>query len=335
MKRFPSTAVFLLVVWGCAAPGGARAASRSPQAPLLTRDVVKLPDVAEFYGMRLRGPAPDGPYRLVSEWSTVELDPSSRRASFNGVEVWLHTAMRKVDDEWGMANADVRGLLDPLLRSRVYVSGRGAGVIVLDPGHGGKDAGATGAGGTREKDVVLDVARTLRGYLVQSGFTVHLTREGDRYLSLGARSAVARRREADCFVSIHVNAAANEQAGGVETFILTASGYPSTNSRDQRRVNPVRYRGDAHRGGSAVLGYHLQRGLLERTGAVDRGVRRARFAVLKNTDCPAALVELGFISSAREEARLKSAAYRDRLARGLYKGILEYAATVQRAELAP
>jgi len=225
-------------------------------------------------------------------------------------------------------------------------------LVVVDPGHGGRDPGATGRRGTREKDVTLDIARRVKKELeAGGGIEVLLTRERDRHVPLARRTRIANEAEADLFVSIHVNAARNRRLNGVETWFLNAT----TNREWQEvadRENAIA-RVDAGRFSdldlilndlsraykyeeSMALAHRLQEAALRRirrnVGPThDHGVKWAKFQVLVGARMPAALLEVGFISNARDEKRLRSAAFREELARAISEGIREYLAPIRLA----
>ncbi|HWB05391.1 MAG TPA: N-acetylmuramoyl-L-alanine amidase [Verrucomicrobiales bacterium] len=167
-------------------------------------------------------------------------------------------------------------------------------VVVLDPGHGGHDRGATW-GGVSEKTVTLSIARRVERHLKVRGFTTAMTRRSDKFRSLDGRAAVANRYKRSVFVSIHCNADPRRKARGIETYYLGARG---------RR-----------------LASSIHRSLDTRTSTPNRGLKCRHFAVLRKTCCPAALVECGFISSASERRLLTTAAYQDRVARAIADGI--------------
>ena len=179
--------------------------------------------------------------------------------------------------------------------------------------------------------IVLDVARRVRVHLANAGLKVYLTRDTDRYLTLAERVRRAARWRADLFVSIHANATRQPRARGVETYVLAMPGFPSTNDGGGRGVRRTAFQGNAWNGANLVLGYLIQRSLLDYTRAPDRGVRRSRFYVLKEAPCPAVLVECGFLSNTAEESRLLRVEYREKVARGIASGILLYADAVERA----
>ena len=214
--------------------------------------------------------------------------------------------------------------------------------VVIDPGHGGVDPGAT-ASGVVEKDVTLDVARRLRDLLVVQKVAVSLTREGDTTLSLRDRVALANSKKADLFVSIHVNSLpAVKELRGVETYFLgtttdphverlaldenRASGYTMADFR--RLLEGVL--ADSRQGESRRFAEAVQRDLVNSLRPVvprlrDRGVRSAPFVVLIATEMPGILAEVSTISNEDEARHLGDPAYRQQIARALSNGILAYA----------
>lgn len=171
-------------------------------------------------------------------------------------------------------------------------------VVVIDPGHGGRDPGAVGVGGLRETDVVLPISRRVASLLEQQGIQVVLTRQDEREIDLSPRVAIAERANADVFVSIHANAATNSAALGTETYYASSTGYR--------------------------LAEAIQTSMTRETGMVSRGTKTARFYVLTQTSMPAALVEVGFVTNASDAARLRDAAFQNRMADAIARGILQY-----------
>jgi N-acetylmuramoyl-L-alanine amidase len=294
---------------------------------------VTVSSLASFYGLHARA----GDRRSVvleSPLGRIEFEGGNRRAWVNGVSVWMHLPVQRVNGEWAITQTDMNKLVDPLLRSHVHLDTRWNGVVVLDPGHGGRDPGALSKRGLLEKTLALDIARRVRMRLANQGYRVFMTRESDRYVPLPMRPRFARERKADLFISIHMNAAENRGAQGVETYVLTAPGYPSSQSKPQRKMHRTIYNGNGHDGANTYLAYALQQAILQRTRGVDRGVRNARFVVLRDVTCPAALVECGFLSNVREESMLRSPHHRDNLAEGIAQGVLRYHDAVKRARIA-
>jgi N-acetylmuramoyl-L-alanine amidase len=258
-----------------------------------------------------------------------------REAAFSGIGVWLNAPTKRVNGRWAVAEVDVRKVIDPLFRPSAYLGARTYRTVVLDPGHGGSDRGARGRRGVEEKRAVLDIAKRVRLHLVNEGFKVFLTRDGDRFIELEERTKLAAARGADIFVSIHLNAAPSFRPKGIETFVLTPAGYASTAASSSSRRGLGALAPNRFDHSNTLLGYYIQRGVVERTGSEDRGLRRARFLVLKTAPCPAALVECGFLSNPYEEELLLSSDYRERIAQGIARGILDYANAIKRAQPAP
>ncbi|MFC5551521.1 N-acetylmuramoyl-L-alanine amidase [Massilia aerilata] len=218
--------------------------------------------------------------------------------------------------------------------------------IALDPGHGGEDPGATGATGVHEKDIVLAVAKRLKGKLEELPNTrVMLTRDADFFVPLGQRVEKARKVQADLFVSIHADAFIQPSARGSSVFVLSEKGATSSAARwlanDQNKADLI---GGVNLGTqdkqlASVLfdlsttaqindSMKLGKAVLSEIGGINRlhkgAVEQAGFAVLKAPDIPSILVETAFISNPEEEARLKDDAYQNQLADAITKGIKRY-----------
>ncbi|WP_448570990.1 N-acetylmuramoyl-L-alanine amidase family protein, partial [Trichothermofontia sp.] len=173
-------------------------------------------------------------------------------------------------------------------------------IVVIDPGHGGPDPGAVGIGNIYEKNIVLDISRQVAAILQQQGVQVVMTRSDDRDLDLEPRVQIAERANATAFVSIHANAISmsRPEVNGVETYYYV-SGLPLA---------------------QAIHSSILQSGL----GMRDRGVRQARFYVIRRTSMPAVLVETGFVTGAEDAPRLADPNFRSRMAVAIARGILNY-----------
>lgn len=203
-------------------------------------------------------------------------------------------------------------------------------VIVIDPGHGGRDSGTRNAfGSDNEKVFTLDWARRLESILIASGWTVIMTRTNDGDLSLNDRVAIAERAQADLFLSLHFNSGPQRsELNGLETYCLTPTGMPSNLRRDYeddpREVHP----NNTHDEANFLLASRLHRSLLRTTGAADRGVRRARFmTVLRGQNRPAVLVEGGYLSNPSEARRIATPSYRQLLAEAVAQTLNEPAPT--------
>ncbi|OJS99698.1 N-acetylmuramoyl-L-alanine amidase [Marinobacter nauticus] len=222
-------------------------------------------------------------------------------------------------------------------------------IIVIDPGHGGEDPGAIGPRGTREKDVVLRMSKTLMDLInKQPGFTAKLTRTGDYYIGLRNRTLLARKYNADLFVSVHADAFRTPQPSGASVFALSQRGATSETARwlaqSENRSDLIGGAGGVSLDGrddmlagvlldlsmTASINASLGVGssVLGQLGGVAKlhkpGVEQAAFAVLKSPDIPSILVEAGFISNPKEEQNLATEWYRNRLANAIMDGIHEY-----------
>ena len=223
-------------------------------------------------------------------------------------------------------------------------------LIVIDAGHGGKDPGAIGPGRVREKDVTLTVAKKLKARLEREnpGLQVVLTRGDDTYLSLVERTAKANMLDASLFISIHCNASPNRQASGIETYYLDNTTDRAAlklaareNFVTEDKMSKMRDPGDytnfiladlqttSKVEGSVPLAGLIQESLVrdmkkEYAGVNNLGVKKAPFWVLTGARMPCVLIETSFLSNRREEKRLASASYQDRLAQAVALGLRNY-----------
>lgn len=213
--------------------------------------------------------------------------------------------------------------------------------IVLDAGHGGRDPGAVGPNGLKEKDVTLSLAKRLKPALEEKGYKVLMTRSTDVYVGLEERTAIANDNGADLFISIHTNASRSRKARGVETYFLgvaktreasetamleNAISQQALSDLDKILLDLTR---TANLKESSVLAESLQeslyKGLSGSFGNVrNLGVKQAGFYVLIGADMPAALVETSFISNPNEEKLLSRKDYRDTVSKSLLNGIIKY-----------
>lgn len=309
----------------------------APAAPTLrtvavgARTFVPLRDLAAASGLRVTA-ADEERIILGNATHTLRFKTNSREMVFQGTTIWLNSPVIEARRVWSLESADALQVLDPLLRPQLYLRPYRAQVVLIDPGHGGKDVGAMSPSGLMEKDVTLDIARRLRVALVNSGFRVHMTRDNDRFVELSDRAAMISRVKADIFVSIHLNSAAGA-ARGVETYALPAAGFRSVHEGGgPAGGRPQAVNGHRHAAANAVLAHAIQRNVRQQTALPDRGVRFANYAVLKQATVPAALVECGFISHPADEALLRSAAHRERIATAIALGVQSYARTIASAQ---
>ncbi|MCC5842645.1 MAG: N-acetylmuramoyl-L-alanine amidase [Verrucomicrobia bacterium] len=312
---------------------GGRPSPRDPDAGIHASERgIPLRTFARTYGFQ-RMNETERTYEMRGQVFTLRGETGGRRVWLNDVMIWLNQPVLVRQGHWSFSEVDLEKTLRPILQPTRFLGGAGHQVVVLDPGHGGKDAGAVSAAGLTEKAVCLDISLRVRRHLSAAGYTVYLTRHQDQYLSLEERPRRAAAWNADVFVSIHANASTNISASGIETFVLAIPGEVSTNHSTQAQPSQLAHPGNAFDEANMALGFALQRSMLAATGAEDRGVRRARFSVLRDSPAPAALVEVGFLSNPAEAAKLAAAAHRERLAQSIAQGIDLYLREVRRAAL--
>ena len=248
----------------------------------------------------------------------------SHYAEINGVQVALSFPVAKVKGAPLIAQFDLDKTVRPLLFPSRYVSPRAITTICLDPGHGGRDSGNR-VRWRSEKTYTLALAQELRGQLRKAGFNVLLTRSKDVYVGLPDRPALANQRGADLFVSLHFNAVVSGAGtvAGPETYCITPVGASSSNAQGEgggaraTTANHCETR-------SLLFAYVMEKSLVQRLGTEDRGVRRARFAVLRDAAMPAILIEGGYMTNPTEGKKIFDAAYRKQMAAAIVKGILAY-----------
>jgi N-acetylmuramoyl-L-alanine amidase len=261
--------------------------------------------------------------RLVFEVNSAQVE-------INGIRVRLSFPFAAQKEVPFIAQFDLDTAVCPLLFPPHLVQTRTIKTICLDPGHGGKDTGNR-AGGQYEKNYTLPLALELRDQLQKAGFNVIMTRTMDTYVALPARPALANQRGADLFVSLHFNATPTGRADaeGPETYCITPVGASSSNGHLESGefgpaagVGPVTANRNEQK--SLLLAYQVQESLVQNLTANDRGVKRARFAVLRDAAMPAILIEGGFMTNPAESKKIYTAAYHRQMAEAIVKGILAY-----------
>jgi len=225
--------------------------------------------------------------------------------------------------------------------------------IIIDPGHGGKDPGAVGKGGTYEKDITLKIAKHLQKLLEsESGIKATLTRDNDSFVALNERTRIANARKGKLFVSIHCNANKNRQVSGFETFFLKPARTESAMEVAAFENSVIKYEADKDHykeltdqdyivlsmmqanfvKESEVWASSVQKEIAEFSEYKSRGVDQAGFYVLIGASMPAVLVETGFISNQKEEKSLKNSKYQKELAQAICKSILYLKKKIEKNE---
>lgn len=219
-------------------------------------------------------------------------------------------------------------------------------IVVIDPGHGGKDPGATGELGIHEKNVVLTISKNIYTLLNHHpGIIAKLTRDDDVFLELRDRLKLARKGQADLFIAIHADAYNNKKARGASVFALSKRGATSTAARWlAKKENDAALMGGGDLSDqsylvksvlldlsqsstirdSLIFGNALLKSLQRVTRVHHRKVEQAGFVVLKSPDIPSLLIETGFLSNRQEEINLGNPAYQQRISRAIADGIINY-----------
>jgi N-acetylmuramoyl-L-alanine amidase len=236
-------------------------------------------------------------------------------------------------------------------RSMIRVLGLKVNRIVIDPGHGGHDAGTIGPTGLREKDLVLDVSRRL-GALIEErmGSQVVYTRSDDRFVPLEERTSIANANQADLFLSIHANSSPVRTASGVETYYLNFTTSREAlevaareNAESSMTINDLegllqkialKDKVDESREFAQRIQNALCASSMKAARNRDRGIRKAPFVVLIGASMPSVLAEIGFVSNAQDERLLRRSETRQKIAEALYKGLSQYAATLSHFQVA-
>ena len=305
----------------------------APSAVALTvkdTEYIPISQFAQICGMRYKTTVAKKAQTVYSKYSRINFIVNARSINLNGTTVWLGHPIVEYKGMLYLAKRDYFKTIRPIM----YPQNNGVPPrlfnIFIDAGHGGKDKGAINKRfGIYEKSLNLDIALRLGKILRASGYNVSYSRTGDTFLDLPDRPAMANKRRADLFLSIHCNAA-SPSISGIETFALTPRAMPSTTSAKASKGDYVKYDGHANDEWNQMLAYYIQRALHTATRSSDRGVKKARFAVLKDTRMPASLIECGFISNDAECRKLMSAEYRQSIARTIANAVMNYHNTLRR-----
>lgn len=299
------------------------------------RDYVSVAKIAEFYNLP-RDAAPTNRQIYLSRGSrSLTARADSRDFDINGVRYVLSFPVLERNGQFWVSRMDLGKTIEPAFRPENIQGLKPFSLVVLDPGHGGQDKGAASPY-EFEKNFALDVARRVRNELQQAGLRVFMTRNNDSFVELQDRAAMANAKQNCIFVSIHFNATdTNPDASGLEIYSITPRGSPSTEYDTLLVRDMVQEYGNTNEVQSFALShtiFHSLRGA--DLDMADRGVKRARFAVLRLTKMPAVLIEGGFLTNSGDAKRVASTAWRNQYAKAIARGILAYRKLVE-TNLAP
>ncbi|MDJ0648493.1 MAG: N-acetylmuramoyl-L-alanine amidase [Xenococcaceae cyanobacterium MO_188.B19] len=247
-----------------------------------------------FNGPKLKAGSPISQFKIRQEGSSVVILVTTRLGvSLGNIDQVANNRISLPVRRLRRANILSPINVPPATRSKTKP------LVIIDPGHGGQDPGTIGIGGVREKDIVLPISLDVAEELRKQGVEVRMTRDRDYFVSLQGRTDLANKIDGDLFVSIHANAInlSRPDVNGLETYYY----------KNGRRLAEV-----------------IHWNILNSVQIGNRNVRRARFYVLRHSEMPAVLVEVGFLTGAQDSARLKNPNHRRQMAKAIARGIIQY-----------
>ncbi len=344
LRRSVSLALFAasLALACSAAPAAEKRATRPAAAPAKEesvdwkivkhegRDYLTLENIARFY--KLKGNlTPTERKVLVSNGRfSLQVTGESRSVVINGVVQWLSFPARYQDGQMLISRFDLAKTIEPALRPQVVQQVRPFKTVVIDAGHGGHDKGAASTLGW-EKDYNLLVSKELKTLFEKRGLKVVMTRDTDIFLPLEERARRANAVPDSIFVCVHFNAAPGNagDASGFEVFALAPRGAPATHDEYTYADLLAQLPGHDFENASLALATAVQHALVGNMQEFDRGVKRARFAVLKLTKSPSLLIEGGFLSNAQDGRQIHDPLWRRALCESIADGVEAYRGLAQ------
>lgn len=294
-------------------------------------EYVRMDDWARANRYTFRWTVPKQEARIIMPGGSLVFRADSRKIGLKGIQVALAAPVVMKNGAAYLSAVDLNGTVNPILFPSRIPAARPVKTIVLDPGHGGKDPGNQ-EGRRQEKEYTLTLARELSALLTKAGFNVFLTRTSDTFLDLPERAEIARRRGADLLLCLHFNSfdgVAASSVQGAETFCMTQARTSSTHAQGQGAQSGA-YPGNRSDAKNVLLSYQIQKALVLQAGLEDRGVKRARFAVLRDAQMPTAYIEAAFMTHPGDARRIYDAAQRRRLAEAVVEGVRAYKKLVDR-----
>lgn len=287
------------------------------------RDFLSLHNVADFYKLQYSRPS-GRTVALSSPGCSIRGEAGSKELIINGVKFIMSSDLVEQGDNILLSRLDLTKLVEPVLRPNRIRGASAIRTVVIDPGHGGYDRGATSIYGC-EANFALDTSLRLRELLMRRGFKVEMTRTSDVFIPLEERAAFANRFRDGIFVCIHYNAG-SDFGTGIETYTLAPRFVPSTGDDSPTASCLIPCAGNVEDPENMALATASHAALLSRLPMVDRGIKRARFCVLRLTTIPAVLIEGGFVSNVQEAAKIATPAYRQAEAEAIALAISNYQA---------
>lgn len=302
-------------------------ATRVQRTSFMGREYVRLDQWARANAFQLKWLGKND-FVLTKGTTRMNFTAESRRMLFNGILVLLSESVESRNGIPYLSSTDLNTTINPILFPPKNYPRQRVRNICIDPGHGGKDPGQL-IGREQEKKYTLLLAQELAAQLRKLGYSVSFTRSTDTFIELPVRPDLARRRGADLFISLHFNSAPTSDTQGAEIYCMTPQRASSTNARGEG-ANTGAYPGNRNNSKNMLLAYELQKTIVRGVDTEDRGVKRARYWVLRDAEMPAVLIEGGFMSNKAEARKIYSATWRKQLATSLATGIENYRKIVER-----
>ncbi len=298
------------------------------------RRYVPISDVAKFY--RLGEDKSDRKaFKLSANGREIRGTTGGRDLYINGVKYVLCFPMESRSGEVYLSAMDVTKIIEPVMRPGKIKDAERIRTVVLDAGHGGHDSGASGPLGL-EKAYALDVVLRAGELLKKEGYEVKYTRSKDVFVPLEERARFANKQDNALFFSVHFNKSSSNSATGIETYALAPRGVPSMDedhlSYSDFKENP----GNAQDPQNVALAAAVHSAMVNNLRVADRGIKRARFVVIKNIKIPGVLLEGGFMNSPNDSRLIASGDYRQRIAGSILQAVKAYTRSVSgKMESAP
>ncbi len=245
---------------------------------------------------------------------------NARDIMINGVKYVLCFPLESRNGRILISAMDVTKIIEPVLRPQKIKNATSVKTVILDPGHGGHDSGAVGPRG-REKDAALDVALRAKKLLEAKGIQVRMTRSTDVFIPLEQRSAFANKFSNAVFVSVHFNKSKGTSGTGIETYCLAPRGVPSMDEENLSYSDLKLHPGHAKDPENIALATAIHASMVRRIPLPDRGIKRARFHVIRATAIPSILVEGGFMNSPTDGTMIATNEYRQKMAEAIVAGV--------------
>lgn len=287
---------------------------------------VPIEDVARFYklGVPIKG---EKEFRIESPGRSIRGKVGTREVFINNVKYILCFPIVKQGGSVLISAMDVTKILEPVLRPAKIKNAGPVRTVVLDAGHGGHDSGATGRRGY-EKEAALDVVLRAKRLLEAQGYTVRLTRSRDLFIPLEQRAAYANKFPDAIFVSVHFNKSSKGTASGIETFALAPRGVPSMDEQNFSYSDLKQHPGHARDPENIALATALHSSMLRKMRLFDRGIKRARFVVIRDIRIPGVLLEGGFMNHPVDSKLIASQSFRESFAQAILEGVNRYSSAV-------